>query len=223
MRYLSLVQEMRSSVLPSELSVQCRSTAYDSIQRMEPMGGIFVVWRRDVHHKAAGAGGKIIIMILTQVTAIALRLLSIWLLIQLVLNLPSLIMLFSSIKQYQQQDIPPGVYAGVICSLLLIGLVIAFLINKAATSVLTRARTRSEESLSHDSQRFLFQLAGLYFVVDAVAHLPRSLGGIPHVTEITLSMMLWPAGLAFQLAVGLWLVSNSALWLNLFRKLRGRT
>ncbi|WP_409525978.1 hypothetical protein [Nitrincola sp. MINF-07-Sa-05] len=161
-------------------------------------------------------------MISQQVTAIALRLISIWLLIQLVLNLPSLVMLISSVEQYQQQDIPQGAYAGIIGSFLLIGVVVVFLINKAATSVLAQAKTDSEESLGHDSQRVLFQLAGLYFVVDAIVYLPRSLGFIPSATEITVSSMLWPVGLTFQLAIGLWLVSNSSFWLNLFRKLRGR-
>ncbi len=162
-------------------------------------------------------------MISQQVTAIALRLISIWLLIQLLLNLPSLVMLLSSIEQYKQQDIPKFSYAGIIGLFLLLGLVVAFLINKVAASVLAQAKTDSEESLGQDSQKVLLQLAGLYFVVDAIAYLPRSLGSIPSVTDATVSNILWPAGLIFQLAIGLWLASNSSFWLGLFRKLRGRS
>ncbi|WP_305967380.1 hypothetical protein [Marinobacter salsuginis] len=157
-----------------------------------------------------------------QVTAIALRLISIWLLIELILNLPSLVLVFSSLEQYQQPEIPLGAYVGIIGAFLLIGLFAVFLIHKAATSVLTQAKTGSENSLSNDSQKVLFQLAGLYFVVDAIVYLPRSLGFIPSATDISISSMLWPVGLVFQLAIGLWLLSNSSFWLNCFQKLRGR-
>ncbi|MEO9589366.1 MULTISPECIES: hypothetical protein [Marinobacter] len=158
-----------------------------------------------------------------QVTAIALRLISIWLLIELVLNLPSLVMAFSSIEQYQQQEMPLVAYVGLIGSFLFIGFVAVFLINKAAKSVLSRAKTDEESSLSNDSQKSLFQLAGLYFVVDAIVYLPRSLGFIPSTTDISVSSLLWAVGLVFQLAIGLWLVSNSSFWLRFFQKLRGRT
>lgn len=161
-------------------------------------------------------------MISQQVTAIALRLLSIWLLIQLVLNLPSLVILFTSVEQYQQQEIPMVAYVGIIGSFLFIGLITVFIINKAATSVLAHAKSETEATLSADSQMVLFQFAGLYFVVNSIAYLPRSLSSIPYSIEIPLSSLLWPAGLVFQLVIGLWLVSKSIFWLNLFNKLRGR-
>lgn len=161
-------------------------------------------------------------MITQQVTAIALRLFSIWLLIQLILNLPSLMVLFASVKQYQQKEIPMEAYVILIGLFILIGLIAVFIINKAASSVLSRATSDSEATLSCDSQKVLFQLAGLYFVVNALAYLPRSLAFIPNSMEISSTSILWPAGLTFQLVVGLWLVSASTFWLNLFNKLRGR-
>lgn len=161
-------------------------------------------------------------MITQQVTAIALRLFSIWLLIQLILNLPSLIMLFASVEQYQQREIPIEAYVGIIGAFILVGLIAVLLINKAANSVLNRAKSESETTLSDDSKKVLFQLAGLYFVVNAIAYLPRSLSFIPNTLEISASSILWPAGLAFQLIIGLWLVSASTFWLDLFNKLRGR-
>lgn len=161
-------------------------------------------------------------MITQQVTAIALRLFSIWLLIQLILNLPSLLMLFASIEQYQQQETPMEAYAGLLGAFILIGLTAVFLINKAANTVLKSAKPDSEATLSGDSQKLLFQLAGLYFIVNALAYLPRSLSFIPNTVEISSSSILWPAGLVFQLVVGLWLVSATTFWFNLFNKLRGR-
>jgi hypothetical protein len=162
-------------------------------------------------------------MITQQITAIALRLLSIWLLIQLVLNLPSLIILLTGVEQYRQQEISTSVYLAFISLSTLVGIVAAFLINKAATSVLVRAKTESKVTLSSDSQKILFQIAGLYFVVNAIAYLPRSLSFIPNAVEVSLSNLLFPAGLVFQLIIGLWLISYSTFWCNFFNKLRGRT
>ncbi|WP_299942403.1 hypothetical protein [uncultured Microbulbifer sp.] len=115
-----------------------------------------------------------------------------------------------------------GAYAGLIGAIILAGLIAVYLINKAANSVLSRAKSNFEATLSSDSQKVLFQLAGLYFVVNALAYLPRSLSFIPNTVEIASSSILWPAGLVFQLAIGLWLVSASTFWHNLFNKLRGR-
>jgi hypothetical protein len=161
-------------------------------------------------------------MITQKITAIALRLLAIWLLIQLTLNLPTLIILFAGMEQYQQQEIPMSAYIGLIGVFVLIGLVVAFLINKAATSILAKAESDSEATLCADSQKLLFQLAGLYFVVNALVSLPRSLSFIPNTAEINASHWLWSGGLVFQLVIGVWLASNSTYWLNLFHKLRGR-
>ena len=161
-------------------------------------------------------------MVTQQITAIALRFFAIWLLIQLMLNVPNLIMLITSIGQYQQQEIPMGAYIGIIGALALVGLLAAFLINKAATSVLNKTKSNSEVTLDIESQKLLFQLVGLYFVVNALAYLPRSLSFIPSTTEIDITNWLWSAGLTFQLAIGVWLVSSSTFWLKLFSKLRGR-
>tara|TARA_B110001452_G_C14961962_1_gene336415 strand:- start:82 stop:570 length:489 start_codon:yes stop_codon:yes gene_type:complete len=161
-------------------------------------------------------------MVTQQITAIALRFFAIWLLIQLMLNVPSLIMLITSIGQYQQQEIPMGAYIGIVGALALVGLLAAFLINKAATSVLNKTKSNSEVTLDIESQKLLFQLVGLYFVVNALAYLPRSLSFIPSITEIDITNWLSSAGLTFQLAIGVWLVSSSTFWLKLFSTLRGR-
>ena len=161
-------------------------------------------------------------MIKQQVTAIALRLLAIWLLIQTVLNLPSVFMILAGLDEYQQQVIPSGIYIATLISVTGIGLFAVFLINKIATSVLSNKTSESEQELSNDTQKFIFQFAGLYFVVNAVAYLPRSLSFIPHTAEISTSSLLWPMGLIFQLIIGIFLIVSSNFWLRFFRTLRGR-
>ncbi len=169
---------------------------------------------------AVKPGVKSQTMITQQIAAIALRLLAIWFVIQIVLNL---IMVLSIPGQYQQQQIPLMAYIGIMGSFLVVGLVIAFLIDKASESVLARAKTDSALTLSDESQMVLFQLAGLYFIVTALASLPGSLFFIPMSVEIIATNMLWPAGSLFQLVVGFWLVANSVFWLDLFNRLRGHT
>jgi hypothetical protein len=162
-------------------------------------------------------------MITQQITAITLRIFSIWLLIQVILNLPSLVMLFASIGQYRQQEIPVSVYIGLIALFTVVGLIAVFLLHKAAVSVLGHSKKDTETTLSNESQKMVFQVLGLYFIVTALAYLPRSLSFIPNTIEINVLNILWPIGLLFQLAIGLWLVSNSSYWSNFFRKLRAST
>ena len=156
-----------------------------------------------------------------QITAVALRILSIWLLIQLILNLPGFVMLYAGLEQYQQQTIPDAAYTGTLAGLLLVGILAAILINKAANTVLKAPTQKPECLLNSDSQKFLFQLVGLYFVVNSLANFPRSLSFIPNTIEISASDMFWSSGLLFQLMVGLWLISYSAFWIKVLRKLRG--
>lgn len=75
--------------------------------------------------------------------------------------------------------------------------------------------------LSHDTQRLLFQLAGLYFIVVGLARLPGALAFIPNVEQLSLSFWLTSTGPALQLAIGVWLVVSSARWAKLFQRLRG--
>jgi hypothetical protein len=161
-------------------------------------------------------------MITQQVTAIALRVFALWLLVQVILHVPSFIMLFASAKQYPEQEIPSEAYIGIIGSFIIIGLIAAFLINRAANSILRGVKTGTEVILSGESQKVLFQLSGLYFVVNSLAYLPRSLSFISSTLEMPLSSIVWPAGLVFQLIIGLWLLSCTTFWLNLFSRLRGR-
>ena len=156
------------------------------------------------------------------ITAIALRLFSLWLLVQVMLNIPGLVMLLTSVEQYQGQVIPEYVHVFLIGSFIVLGILAALLIWVAANSAL--ARTSSEETgeLDQQGQMFLLQLGGAYFVITALAYLPRSLGFLSHSLEFSLANLLWPLGLVFQLCIGLALLVRSSQWEKLLAKLRGR-
>ena len=157
-----------------------------------------------------------------EVTAIALRLFSIWLLVQVILNVSSIALLMTSVEQYQGQVIPEYVYFMLIGSFIAIGLLAAYLIWASAKSVLNRCPSSGSRGLDLDGQRFLLQLGGAYFIVTSLAYLPRSLGFLAHSLEFSYMNLLWPLGLAFQLGIGLALLVGASHWAVLFAKLRGR-
>ncbi|MCC5854799.1 MAG: hypothetical protein JJU10_03850 [Idiomarina sp.] len=161
-------------------------------------------------------------MVTQQVTAIALRVLSIWLLIHLLLSLPSIALMVPTFEMFHGQEAPKWMFFGIAGAFFVLGLLAVFLIFKSATSALTRAKSDSALTLSDDSQKMLFQLAGLYFIVNALAYLPRSLVPISNAPDLSYAHFMTSAGLILQLVIGLWLASRSDFWVKLFRKLRGR-
>ncbi|MCL5049381.1 MAG: hypothetical protein M1473_02415 [Firmicutes bacterium] len=161
-------------------------------------------------------------MITQQITAIALRILSIWLLIHLLLSLPSVALMIPSFEMFHEQETPRWMFFGIAGTFFVLCLVAVFLIFKLATSVLTRTKSDSALTLSDDSQKMLLQLAGLYFIVNALAYLPRSFVPISNTPDLSLAHFMTSAGLVLQLVIGLWLASRSSFWVGLFRRLRGR-
>ncbi|SRR5690554_111175 len=157
-----------------------------------------------------------------EITAIALRLFSVWLLVQVILNVSGIALLLTSVEQYQGQVIPEYVYFMLIGSFIAIGLLSAYLIWVSAKSALDRCPSAESQGLDYDGQRFLLQLGGAYFIVTSLAYLPRSLGFLAHSLEFSYMNLLWPFGLAFQLCIGLALLVGASHWAVLFAKLRGR-
>lgn len=157
-----------------------------------------------------------------EITAIALRPFSIWLLLQVILNLSGIVLLLIGVEQYQGQIIPGYMYFMLIGSFILIGILAAYLIWESAKSVLDRCPSARNEALDQDGQKFLVQLGGTYFIVTALAYLPRSLGFLAHPLEFSYMNLLWPFGLAFQLCIGLALLARASHWELLCAKLRGR-
>lgn len=157
-----------------------------------------------------------------EVTAIALRLFSLWLLVQVILNLPSLALFLTSMGQFQEQFLPRYVYILMIGCSVVIGLIAVFLIWRTASSVLAYKAGEGGSGVDEQSQKFLLQLGGAYFIVNSLAYLPRSLGFLQSSFEVSYVHLLSPLGLLFQLFIGLALVVHASWWAHLFAKLRGR-
>lgn len=156
-----------------------------------------------------------------EITAIALRLFSVWLLVQVILNVPGIALVLTSVEQYRGQVVPGYVYFVLIGSFIAIGFLAAYLIWVSARSVLTRLPSASSQPLDTDGQQFLLQLGGAYFIITSLAYLPRSLGVLAQSLDFSYMDLLWPLGLVFQLGIGLALLVRAFQWAVLLAKLRG--
>lgn len=157
-----------------------------------------------------------------QITAIAFRLLALWLLIQVVLNLTTLAFLLLNFEQQQQNKVSAAAYASFGTVITLIGLLAVYLLYKTSASVLERMKQGSDISQSHETQMLLFQLGGLYFTVLALAQIPRSVLIMFNDDPTMLINIFAVIGQVFQLGIGVWLMTSSRFWHGLFIKLRGR-
>lgn len=163
-------------------------------------------------------------MLSKQITAVALRLMALWLLVKLILSLPTLALMLGA-----AETVPAGSMSApfllLIGGFLLVGLLAAWLIGRAANAALAQVEKATSDdtaTLGHLDQKLLFQLLGLYFLVSALAGLPGALSFLPQVPQVSWQLLLRPAGLFFQLGIGLWLIAGAAFWCRLFNRLRGR-
>lgn len=161
-------------------------------------------------------------MTIKEVTAIVLRLFSLWLLVQVILTVPSLVMFMTSMGQHQEQAIPGYMYIAMTGGFIVIGLIAVYLIWRAAKSVLVYDSSGSDAVADDKSQKFLLQLGGVYFIVTSLAYLPRTLSFLQSSLEVSYVHLMSPLGLLVQLFIGLTLVVHSSLWVHLLAKLRGR-
>ena len=136
------------------------------------------------------------------ITAIAIRFLAIWLLVQLINNLPSLSLLFASIESYTQKDVPLGVYISMVIAVFVVGLIASYLMYKSSETILSKTTNENETSnqLSTTDHKFLIQLLGLYFIVASITCLPSSLSFIQYSEEVKFYNLLGTLGWIFPVS-----------------------
>ncbi|MDP0589676.1 MAG: hypothetical protein QS748_11010 [Candidatus Endonucleobacter bathymodioli] len=156
------------------------------------------------------------------ISAIAIRFLALWLLIQLVCNLPNLLFLLGSIEGYIQKEVPFWVYISTVVSILLIGLTAAYLMYKSSEKILSQSTNETPEKLSTNDHKFFIQLLGLYFVVTSLTRIPVSLSLIQHSQHIEIYRLLATLDWVLQLIFGVFLIGSVTYWSQFLNKLRDR-
>ena len=156
-----------------------------------------------------------------EVTAIAIKLLAIWLLVHVVLYLPSVSTLFSSLQQYNQEELPKNMFLAIVVCFLVVGVIVAMLMVRLSNAVLDSVPSKSENS--NLSEPFILQIAGVFFIVSALSALPGAVLGVSQQSSISNATYGYIAGHGIELVVGLYLLVKPKVWVLWLNKFRGRT
>lgn len=157
-----------------------------------------------------------------EVTAIAIKFFGIWLMINVVLYAPSMILAIASLDSYRDREVNEGLYFSVVGSFILIGVVASCILFRVSNSILKSVPESEEVSESVISQKFLLQLLGVFFIVGALSSLPGLGVRMFKPSEFQITSYLYFLGNIFELIAGLYLLIRPEVWRLWLAKLRGR-
>jgi len=141
-----------------------------------------------------------------QLTAMAIRLLALWLLVQLVLVVPLLFEPIALISTELELDIDKSSYYIFIGSFLVTCFVILVILFRVSNSVLTIAPDSGSPTSSNISQMFLLQVLGVYFAVTSLAEIPGFLYAFVISGQTEYHQHWYFVGELFALLFGLYLL-----------------
>lgn len=161
-----------------------------------------------------------------EVLAIAIKLFSIWVLVQVFWMSPGLIALLASIESWQGNVLPDWVYVASITAFIGVGAAIAIALYQISNSVLTTSPSKGDIEASEQTKRFLLQLGGVYFLITALVYFPPSISFIwqpnPAQESYPFHYFFRPFSNILQALVGLWLILHPSWWSLILHKFRGR-
>jgi len=157
-----------------------------------------------------------------QVTAIAIKLLAIWLLVNVIIYIPSFALVFTGLQNYNQQELPLWLYYALVGTSLVIGFVATLLLMRTANSVLSSA----DPAPTNDNginQSFLLQVGGIFFIVSALSVMPAVFLNLGKASTIQTNVIFYIGGYLFELSAGLYLLVKPNVWVHWLNKFRGRS
>jgi len=158
-----------------------------------------------------------------EITSIAVKFFGIYLLVNVVLYLPSMIVSITALQQYYQENFDTSIFIIVVGAFLILGVAVSFALFKFANSIAKQAPAQTDTP-SGLSQAFLLQVLGIYFVVSALSAFPGiGISVFKSTAGTDYSKLFLGFGYLFQLVVGLYLLIKPKFWLHLLNKFRGRT
>jgi len=155
-----------------------------------------------------------------QLTALAIKILAIWLLVNVILYLPSVAMLSIPFSRLEGNPIPPSWSVLIMLGFIAAGILVSITMFRVSNAVLNNVSESSE--LSSLSPTFILQVVGLFFIVTALSILPGQFLSIAKQPSIQLSTYGYLAGQFFKIGIGAYLFVAPAVWLRWFNRLRGR-
>ena len=145
------------------------------------------------------------------VTAIALKLFAIWVIVQIILQIPFVWQMYYLTKQIRSPEVvmDPLPYL-ILLSLVVCGLIAGVIIFKLGQKVLETLPS-GESLIDHkDTEKLLLQLLGIIFIVTALSRLPSAgVAAYSVAGKDPVSDWLWFGALLFKFIFGILLVMKS--------------
>lgn len=166
-----------------------------------------------------------------EVAAISIKVLAIWLLVHMILELPRLSILGLQLQHgFGLDKYPYNLFIGLIVTAVVVGSLACFLLLRVSNSVLRALDSDSKSNRSELSQEFILQIAGIYFVVLALVAIPDSIRELyfayvsvsKHSATMPFIPLTYFFGLLIKCVVGMCLIVGAKrcrVWLY---RLRGR-
>lgn len=156
-----------------------------------------------------------------EVAAISIKLLALWLLIQVILYIPSLILIISTFGEIKQNKVQLDFYVSVVSTFLIIGTVASFVLFRVSNSVLNKIPDTTE--IKHDglSQQFILQVAGTFFIVNALSTLLSYSTILLRDEDFNISNYFYVSGILLEFVIGAHLLVSSIIWVRWLNYLRG--
>ncbi len=161
-------------------------------------------------------------MSVRETSAVAIKFLGLWLILNIVIFMPSLAFQAVGIEHFTGERIDRMVIALFIGTYFLIGLIACYVLFRISNSVIKSTPDASENAESKTSERFLIQLVGAYFFVSAASDLPEFILQLAGVSHSSGTELWYLPGILLELVIGLWLLAGSSLWESWLRILRDR-
>jgi hypothetical protein len=159
-------------------------------------------------------------MSVRETSAIAIKFLGLWLILNIVIFTPSLAFQAVSIEHFTGEKIDRTALVLFIGTYFILGLMTCYVLFRLSNSVLRPTPDVSGKAESKMSEKFLLQLVGAYFFVSAASELPRFILKFVGVTHSSTTDFSYLPGVLLELAVGLWLLVGPSLWENWLRIVR---
>ncbi len=165
-----------------------------------------------------------------EVTAISLKILAIWLLVNLFFTLPKFAFWAFQLKQSFGIEIyPHNLFIGMTVVTVLFGTLACYLLFRVSNSVLRSLNSDEGNTRGNLSEEFILQIAGVFFLVSALIALPESIRTLYHANVVSDQIPVWllaPAagflGVMIKLIVGAGMVFGAGKCSFYLKKLRGR-
>ncbi|KJZ02955.1 hypothetical protein [Pseudoalteromonas piscicida] len=153
-----------------------------------------------------------------QLTALSLRVVAIWMLIQVCMNMPGIINYFltSGVDEVTGND--GFAYLAVVSSSILSGLICAYFIFKISGKIAQHIDDVDAKPFNKNAEAFLIQLVGLYFLVDCVSTLPSEIYfAFFSAISSTAADSFWISGSVLQSIISFAMIFKPNLFITVFR------